>query len=51
MKNEVCLPPNQHDVIQHLLQQPKQKKLKPKKLTLQEKRIVHKAIKIYCFKT
>jgi hypothetical protein len=30
MKNGVHLPPKQHDVIQHLLQQRKRKKLKTK---------------------
>jgi hypothetical protein len=30
MKNEVCIPPNQHDVINHLLQQTKLKKTKNK---------------------
>jgi hypothetical protein len=46
MKNGVSLSPNKYDVIQHLLQQTKQKKLKAKVKTLQEKCIVYEAIKI-----
>jgi hypothetical protein len=38
---------NKHDVIQLFIAANK-KNLKEKQLTLQEKRIVHEAIKIYC---
>jgi hypothetical protein len=47
MKNGVCLPPNQHDMIQPFIAASKAKiKLKAKIKTLQEKRIVREAIKI-----
>jgi hypothetical protein len=47
MKNGVHLPPKQHDVIKPFITANKVKEnLKQKQLTLQEKHIVHEAIKI-----
>jgi hypothetical protein len=47
MKNGVHLSPKQHDVIKPFIAENKEKeKRKQKQLTLQEKRIVHEAIKI-----
>jgi hypothetical protein len=47
MKNGVHLPPKQHDVIKPFIAANKTKrKLKAKIKTLQEKRIMHEAIKI-----
>jgi hypothetical protein len=47
MKSEFISLQNKYDVINHLLQQTKQKKIENKKqLTLQEKCIVYEAIKI-----
>jgi hypothetical protein len=50
MKNGISLSPKHHDVIQPFIAATKTKEnCKQKQLTLQEKCIMHEAIKIYCF--
>jgi hypothetical protein len=50
MKNGISLSPKQHDVIKSFIAASKTKEnLKQKQLTLQEKHIMHEAIKIWDF--